>query len=145
MICTKCKEDKLPEEYPFRNKEKGIRNKTCKVCQREYKNTYYSRNKASHIVRNNKTRQKLKDILEEVKDKGCSMCPEKFKPCLEFHHLNGEDKLNTVAHLVSYGSKKALLQEIEKCVLLCANCHRKVHFDESYNKKLLTKLKTSLV
>ena len=145
MICTKCEEDKLPEDFPFRNKEKQIRNKVCKVCQRDYKNAYYSNNKESHKVRNNKTRSKLRDILEEVKSKGCFMCPEKFKPCLEFHHLNGEDKLNSVGHLVTYGSQRLLLEEIDKCVLLCANCHRKVHFDDVYNKAMLNKLNTSLV
>ena len=142
MICTKCKEEKILEDFPFKYKEKGIRTKICKICQRHYKNIHYSRNKESYFIRNKETKQRLRHILEEAKKEGCTMCIENFKPCLEFHHLNGKDKLSTVAHLISRGSEKLLLEEIAKCVLLCANCHRKVHYDKNFNLKMLDKIST---
>ena len=131
MICTKCKEDKLPEEYPFRNKEKGIRNKTCKVCQREYKNTYYSRNKASHIVRNNKTRQKLKEMAVTYKGGKCEKCGyNKCIAALDFHHLNPLEKDFSIGNKGYTRSWENIKKEIEKCILVCANCHREIHSNE---------------
>ena len=47
--------------------------------------------------------------------------------CLDFHHLR--DKINNVSNLVGQAfGKKRLLEEMQKCKILCANCHRKETF-----------------
>ena len=57
----------------------------------------------------------------------CSRCPENHPFCLEFHHKNG-DKDKGITAMVNQGySKNTILKEIEKCEVLCANCHRKEH------------------
>ena len=61
------------------------------------------------------------------------LCDEKFHQCLEFHHLNPSEKDLTVSTLINYGSLNRVKKEISKCVLLCANCHRKVHYDEQFD------------
>lgn len=61
----------------------------------------------------------------------CSRCPEAFHRCLDFHHL--ADKEFDIGRAVKLGmSIKRIAKEIEKCILLCANCHRK----ETYKKEL---------
>lgn len=60
---------------------------------------------------------------------GCRRCPEDDPHCLVFHHSEG-DKRDTVANMVSDEYPKSDIRaEIDKCVLLCANCHRRVHFE----------------
>ena len=51
---------------------------------------------------------------------------------LDFHHVcEPEEKISTIAHLVSSGySWDKIMSEIDKCVVVCANCHRKEHWDE---------------
>lgn len=43
---------------------------------------------------------------------------------MDFDHRNGEEKLEGVAALVNSGRRKAVFEEIEKCDLVCSNCHR---------------------
>ena len=62
--------------------------------------------------------------------RGCSNCSETDWRCLDFHHVNPQDKDDSVTQLVVNGnSKKRILKEIEKCIVLCANCHRKITWE----------------
>jgi len=68
-------------------------------------------------------------VLEYKKQRGCSICGERFPYCLGFHHRDGGQKEDTIANMVGHGfSKKRILAEVEKCILVCANCHSKIHF-----------------
>jgi hypothetical protein len=59
---------------------------------------------------------------------GCAECGETDVACLEFHHSSGS-KDDSIAGMLADGRARATIQaEIEKCTLLCANCHRKHHF-----------------
>ena len=57
--------------------------------------------------------------------KGCEICQEKDQRCLDFHHRNPKLKIKSVAQMVTH-SMEAIMKEIEKCDLICANCHRKM-------------------
>jgi hypothetical protein len=49
--------------------------------------------------------------------------------CLEFHHEAGE-KVDTIARMLADGRSRAVVRrELQKCTVLCANCHRKRHFE----------------
>ncbi|WP_343773037.1 homing endonuclease associated repeat-containing protein [Natronoarchaeum mannanilyticum] len=59
----------------------------------------------------------------------CERCGEETPACLDFHHPDHVEKEMEVGKMVTYGySRERLLDEIEKCVVLCANCHRKEHY-----------------
>lgn len=62
---------------------------------------------------------------------GCSRCSEAHPACLDFHHVDPDDKTHSVSGLTAYEpSREELLEEVGKCELLCANCHRKEHYQE---------------
>lgn len=65
-------------------------------------------------------------IREWKSDKGCMVCGEKFAQCLELHHLDPSTKEFSSAEAFNK-SWETFIVEAEKCVVLCANCHRKVH------------------
>lgn len=126
MICSKCNQDKPEEEFCFKDKSLNKRHTVCKVCQREYKLKYYYSNKESHYKRNQKTNDKIADFIDDYKRKHpCIVCGETAVECLDFHHL--KDKDIEVSKLRRKGSINRLITEISKCIVLCANCHRKVH------------------
>jgi len=50
--------------------------------------------------------------------------------CLDFHHVNPGEKERGLNKIVNTHNKKLILEEISKCIVLCANCHRKEHFKE---------------
>ena len=58
----------------------------------------------------------------------CKICGEGDPDCLDFHHLDPTQKESNINNLAqSVKSIPRLLKEIDKCILLCANCHRKFH------------------
>jgi hypothetical protein len=56
----------------------------------------------------------------------CVECGEREVVCLQFHHLDPSQKDSNVCALASR-SRASIIRELGKCVVLCANCHMKVH------------------
>lgn len=82
--------------------------------------------RAYNRERNRRNRQRKRDYLNVVKDGPCMDCGGRFPPiAMDLHHV-GEDKLFSPALLTNRGWK-VLKAEVEKCILLCANCHRVRH------------------
>lgn len=75
-----------------------------------------------------KRRKKLKEMAIAYKGGKCCLCGySKCKSALDFHHINDNDKsfgLSVRGLTRSWGRTK---QELDKCVLVCANCHREIH------------------
>lgn len=71
-------------------------------------------------------------IKNYKKDKKCEFCNyNKFTEILEFHHRNKKEKNKTINTLMkSLKNLRTIETEIEKCFLLCPNCHRELHFKE---------------
>lgn len=139
--CTKCQTEKPEESYPYKNKVTGRRSTVCQECQKEYKKTHYHNNKLDHYRRNKEKKQRLRDMILEKKNQGCLLCDEICVPCLDFHHLDGSQKEFLISKMVNMGSSSKLQAELEKCVVLCANCHRKVHAGIIPEEILLQKAK----
>lgn len=78
---------------------------------------------------NIKNRNKKKIIINLIKKvSGCSKCDERNTRALDFHHRDPKTKKDKVSKMLNHNySLKVILQEIAKCDLLCANCHRKEH------------------
>ncbi len=67
----------------------------------------------------------LQELVDEIKAKPCMDCGGLFPSvCMDFDHRDPTTKTATIAKLIGNGSKKKLLEEIEKCDLVCSNCHR---------------------
>jgi hypothetical protein len=72
-------------------------------------------------------------VNEYKQERGCNRCNETDPRCLDFHHLDEEEKQMAVGKMIYFGySKKRIANEIEKCIILCANCHRKEHYEPSH-------------
>lgn len=100
MICG----EKDPKNFHGRSKSR------CKKCQG-------SLNEHARIERRNKA--------IELKGGKCEHCGYgKYRGALEFHHVDPKSK--DLKNFKSY-SMERVLKELEKCILLCANCHREKH------------------
>jgi len=80
-----------------------------------------------------KTEKKYKTtknkLLDYKKNLSCNNCGLQDHRVLEFHHLN--DKKYTVARMPAKGySWQTILNEIQKCIPLCSNCHRILHYKQ---------------
>ena len=75
-----------------------------------------------------KRRDKTKKILVEYKGGKCEICGyDKSISALEFHHKNPNEKEFGIGHKGYTRSIEKNKQEVDKCILVCANCHREIH------------------
>lgn len=94
---------------------------------------HYYRNKDNGIVekkteRTNRYTKKKKERCDSIKERnGCQICGEDEPCCLVFHYVNPDDKEYTVSTMFRRYSIEKIINEISKCAILCANCHRKYH------------------
>ena len=76
----------------------------------------------------NKRNQIIKDAIVKVMGGKCAKCQKTYhRSVYDFHHLHGKDE--SPAYILNNKSPEKISQELAKCVLLCANCHREVHND----------------
>jgi hypothetical protein len=71
-------------------------------------------------------RKRARDFIRKMKSSGCSKCGFQNVLALQFHHLNPKTKKFNIANFRTY-SLKRIKEEIDKCVVLCANCHLILH------------------
>ena len=82
-------------------------------------------------------RKAMKEWYIETKSKlKCKICPENHVSCIDFHHRDHSNKLFEVGDGMRRGlSKDKILSEMEKCDILCSNCHRKLHWKEDHGEQ----------
>ena len=101
--------------------------KTCIECGEKTKGKggYLRCQKHYNIYK----RKELKARLIEKLGGKCKMCEGIFPSSVyDFHHI--ENKVEDISSMVQNRSEADVFKELEKCVLLCANCHR-IHHHEN--------------
>lgn len=98
----------------------------CRSCNRERSHNHYVNNKTKYLERNRERKQLLlKYVFDYSKEHGCLDCGEKDPIVLEFDHVEANKTMN-ISEMVHRGKSLAVIkEEIEKCVVRCANCHRR--------------------
>ena len=111
-LCVYCSKVKPINEISNKGKSKK-----CKEC---YNKIQYNRNHS------------LKHELIQYRGGKCIRCENNSIHVLHFHHLNPKEKLFTIGDYYHGVKKKGYIledvkTEIDKCVILCANCHCEYH------------------
>lgn len=100
------------------------------VKQAQAKHESYLRHKSEidtkRQIRRRKNRTWFRtEIMSKLK---CTRCLESNPVCLDFHHLDPKTKRSEVTKMVNESrNRNDIFAEIAKCIVLCANCHRKEH------------------
>lgn len=126
--CYRCKRD-LPLDQFYKNSTKpdGLTG-YCKDCKRTYNSSHYQQTKDTYNPQRAATRLAqveavhdfLWDLLEVAE---CADCDLRDPIVMEFDHVRGVKKFN-----IANAKDKPLAkveEEIEKCDIVCANCHRR--------------------
>jgi hypothetical protein len=96
--------------------------------QKQYQREWYAKNAEKRKDESSERRKRrAASFLEYKKTLCCEVCGEDATECLDFHHRVGEKKEANVSDAAMYWSVERIMTEVEKCHVLCSNCHRKVH------------------
>ena len=121
--CKVCGKVKPLNEFPTAGTKHGInyRRHKCQPC--------YQENKLHRRYHNRKWLADYKSTLKCEKCGYSKETHESFKTqALEFHHHNG-DKFRAVSDMCNSGfSVKKIMEEINKCTVLCSRCHIERHY-----------------
>ncbi|MFB6176610.1 MAG: homing endonuclease associated repeat-containing protein [Halobaculum sp.] len=92
---------------------------------------WHYRNSDWNGQRDYERKQRLRAwVYDQKRAAGCADCTETDPRCLDFHHRTDTEKDASVARLINdCHGRERIATEIEKCTVLCANCHRKRHLD----------------
>jgi hypothetical protein len=91
---------------------------------KQYSKTYYANHKEKVKASAKASKQRLASLVIEAKSKPCMDCKITYPwYVMDFDHVRGK-KLANVSQLIARCSKQKLLDEIAKCDVVCANCHR---------------------
>lgn len=127
--CNVCGVRKLLSEFhPNKTCRLGVTG-TCRECSSERIRKWYSDNRAKRQEAANKRNQQRRDEAIDLLGGICMRCGGVFPRCIyDFHHRDPSTKVDAISNLL--GKPKMLKEELKKCDLLCANCHRICHFEE---------------
>jgi hypothetical protein len=97
---------------------------------RKHRRDWYHRNQKVSIAKSMKRKRALKEWIKNYKSGLiCKLCPESAPECIEFHHKDPTKKdaeISTIVFIKGWGIER-ILAEIDKCIPVCSNCHRKIH------------------
>jgi len=131
IVCTRCGEIKsLENDFNFKNKDLGIKKPHCKECDKIIRKNFYIEHKdrvyKSVLYRNKElTKRNRQFIWDYLKEHPCIDCGETNPIVLEFDHRDSTEKNNSISRMVgSNNSIPKLEEEISKCNVRCANCHK---------------------
>ncbi len=110
--CSRCKQEKYLSD--FYNRRNGVGNYVyCKVCSNEE-----SKERARQF--------KVKCV--DYKGGKCEKCGyNKYIGALDFHHLDPNEKDFGIGTVRSHAFDDKIKKELDKCILVCSNCHREIH------------------
>ena len=98
-----------------------------KEKQRAADRAWWARNSdRENKKRYEKRKENLQWLAEQKKNLSCIRCGENHPACLEFHHTGVKRKEVSLMAARKW-SRENILQEIARCIVLCANCHRREH------------------
>lgn len=126
--CSKCKQTLDFSSFATNNTKKDGKQSQCKLCNIAQQKLYYKA-RADYYKEKSKIRKikVVKEFKEYKKTLKCAKCNESEPCCLDFHHTDKDLKVSEISLLVNSGNTGQLKAELEKCIVLCANCHRKLH------------------
>lgn len=134
--CYKCKKTKNLEHFSKNVHKKDGLSSQCKLCHKLIRKKHYEKNKAKVILQVSKKKDEYNQWLNELKNKPCVDCKKSYPYyIMDFDHTHGNKKFNIVEARRKMWGKDKVLKEIEKCELVCSNCHR----ERTYKRKLCIK------
>jgi len=120
--CSTCKQCKSINEFDV-TKSKPNGQSYCSECRRKWLREHYKKNKDYYKAKARSSAKRRREWMNSLKSKPCVDCGKAYPPyVMDFDHLS--NKSFSIGNKYKTLSKDIILKEIQKCDLVCANCHR---------------------
>jgi len=126
--CSRCRELKPASEFAWHRRGLERRQAYCRSCHAAYRRAHYLANRERHIAAAKRWREAL--VKERTEFLGaffrrhpCVDCGQTDPVVLEFDHLG--EKAFDISSGIRARNWRAVIAEIGKCEVVCANCHRR--------------------
>ncbi len=123
--CKKCDTLKPLDDFASNKSKKDGKQVQCRSCKKKTDAVFFQANKEKANERNRATRLRLTKRVQDLKRVPCTDCGNSYDPvAMDFDHV-ADDKMYNISDLVrSLAPWSRIEQEIEKCEVVCAVCHR---------------------
>jgi hypothetical protein len=129
--CPKCEETKDTSLFCKNKNNKDGLQRICRRCTAKQSKESYIKSPERYKNRVNKQVKKCSEYIDSYKQlNNCKKCGENRYWVLDFHHIDPNKKEWNIGNLKYTGKFTQIKKEIEKCVLLCKNCHYDFHYEE---------------
>lgn len=126
-FCFRCKTSKQIDKFCLRTLSKDGRSAYCRDCQKTYSAIWLKNHRKQQTDYVRERNRKIKLIGIEYLGGKCARCGQQFPAYVyDFHHRNPKEKEGAPA-LLMHRTWEKVKKELDKCALLCTNCHRIVH------------------
>jgi hypothetical protein len=108
--CYYCKTEKERNDFRKNRSKKDGLSSACKKC--------------SDFLKNQKIKENQEFVFQYLKLSSCVDCGNKDPVVLDFDHIHGEKRMSISKMIYKIRSRRKIIDEIDKCTIRCANCHR---------------------
>jgi len=128
--CSRCDLWKPVEDFPFKDQLRGTRRSYCRDCCRIYGREHYRLKRSTYLKKARKRRVLYRNAcrlfaFDYLMAHPCIDCGETNPVVLDFDHVDPSAKTHEVAWFIRRQDLVGLAAEIAKCVVRCANDHRR--------------------
>ena len=129
-LCKYCDRRKDLDEFHIKRAAKDGHRDRCKACVSRYHDKWYKINRKERIAQcaaaTARWRKKKASWVDGLKNVPCIDCGRRFPPyVMDFDHVRGDKQFDISKAVATHGaSEKRIEEEIKKCEIVCANCHR---------------------
>lgn len=128
--CSRCQQDKEDVAFGINRARRDGLQVHCRDCKRTAQKAWYTKHRDVHYANVKQRRQAVADqVVEQLivyfQTHPCVDCGENDPVVLDFDHVRGAKRYEISSRVGAGYSWEGLLQEIEKCEVRCANCHRR--------------------
>lgn len=134
-VCNRCGQEKSVTEFYRRSGTRHGLQPWCRQCSSDVGKKYYADHRAErrYSVKYARRRTKIvgrKEAAVAYKGGCCTRCGyDRYVGALEFHHLDPMEKEWQLGSRLPNGRWESLKAELDKCVLVCSNCHKEIHYE----------------
>ena len=126
--CGRCHQEKPVADFAWRRKARGQLDNYCRPCRAAYKQEHYAANRERYIAQAVARKralitERIEFLVAFLREHPCVDCGETDPVVLEFDHL--KDKEFGVGQGLRDRNWQSVLDEMAKCEVVCANCHRR--------------------